>query len=290
MPWLINAEQLDSFRRNQKNLLILDATWHGADSRKAREAFADKHLAGARFFDLNAFHDLSSTLPNMLLLDEKKNSELLGNLGLRADCKIIFYDRSEFHSSCRALWILKMLGHSSQLLYILDGGLSAWEKYGGKLESGESQTAPKPYPVRFHEKYLRTLAQMKIILQDSTEQVLDLRHSVRFVGGAEPRPGLRHGHIPDSFCFPYLAFFDKEGFFQPLNKLRRRLEGLALDLRYPTVPLCGSGMTAAIANFALDILGNENNALYDGSWTEWGSENLYPGELSLDERPVESYL
>jgi len=117
-----------------------------------------------------------------------------------------------------------------------------------------------------------------------------VRHPVRFTGGAEPRFGIRTGHIPDSFGYPYTAFFDRDGFFLPLDKLRRRLAGIAIDLRFPTVTLCGSGITGAIANFVLDVLGNENNALYDGSWTEWGAECLYPGEASIEERPIETYL
>lgn len=289
MPWLINAEQVDSFRKNQKNLVILDATWQGESSDQAKQGFLEKHLPGTRFFDINLFNEPSS-LPNMLIRDEQKAGDLLGALGLRPDCKIIFYDRSEYHSSCRALWMLKALGHPPQLLYILDGGLPAWEKFGGKVESGETPIAAKPYAVKFQERYLRSLQQMKTLLQNNSEQVLDARHPVRYVGGAESRPGLRSGHLPGSFCFPFSAFFDKEGYFLPLDKLRRRLEGIAVDLRHPTVTLCGSGITAAVANFALDILGNENNALYDGSWTEWGAEGLYPGESSLAERPVVKYI
>lgn len=290
MPWLINAEQLDRFRKNQKNLVILDATWYDLDKERARQEFIEKHIASARFLDLNLFSDPASPLPNMLSRDEQKNADLLSALGLRSDCKIILYDRSPFYSSCRALWMLKVLGHPPQLLYILDGGQAAWERFGGKLESGASHTAAKLYPVRYHEKYLRTLEQMKHLVQNHTEQVLDVRHAVRFSGGAEPRPGLRMGHIPGSFCYPFTVFFDKDRYFLPLEKLRRRLEGIAIDLHAPTVTLCGSGMTAAVANFVLDILGNENNALYDGSWTEWGAEGLYAGEVSLAERPLETCL
>lgn len=288
MPWLINAEQVDSFRKNQKNLVVLDATWHGSDSTKAKQEFIEKHLPGARFFDINAFSDTLTSLPNMLQRDEKPSAELLGALGLRPDCKIIFYDRSDLHTSCRALWMMKMLGHPPQLLYILDGGMTAWEKYGGKTENGETHTAPKVYAVKFQDKYLRTLSQMKEVVLSSTEQVLDARHAVRFAGGAEPRAGLRTGHMPGSFCFPFMTVFDKDGYFLPLDKLRRRLEGVAIDLQHPTVSLCGSGITAAVLNFVLDILGNENNSLYDGSWTEWGAASLYPGEVSLSERPVET--
>lgn len=290
MPWLINAQQLDSFRKNQKNLVILDATWYLNEPGKAKQEFLDKHIPGARFFDINAFADTTSALPHLLIRDEKQLAEKLGAFGLRSDCKIIFYDRCETHTSCCALWMLKLFGHSPQLLYILDGGLAAWEKYNNKLESGETSTSHKNYVVKFQERYYRTLGQMKENLQNATEQVIDARHAVRFAGGAEARPDMRVGHMPGSFCFPYHVVFDANGYFLPLEKIRRRLEGIGFNIQHPTITMCGSGMTAAILNFVLDLFGNEHNALYKGSWAEWGANALYPGETSVAERPVESCI
>ena len=62
----------------------------------------------------------------------------------------------------------------------------------------------------------------------------------------------------------------------------------SIDFNSPIITSCGSGTSAPILNFALDLLGNENNALYNGSWAEWGAEKLYAGEKNLDERPVET--
>lgn len=289
MPWLINAAQLDKFRKNQKNIIILDASLHHND-RDAKNEFAEKHIIGAQFFDIAAFHDASSTAPhqNMVLHDEKMLNEKLSALGIRNDYKIILYDNSDLHTACRALWMFKMFGHSSQLLYILDGGLSAWEKYGGKTESNIPSFSAKPYAVNLQKKFLRTLDQMKKNLHHPTEQILDSRNAVRFAGGPEPRPGLRRGHIPGSYPFPFTVLFDKENCFLPLDKIRKRLSDTGINLVSPIITSCGSGTTAPILNFALDLLGIENNAMYNGSWTEWGAEKLYSGEKSLDERPVET--
>ena len=56
----------------------------------------------------------------------------------------------------------------------------------------------------------------------------------------------------------------------------------------PIITSCGSGMTAPILNFVLDLMNHPEQAVYNGSWTEWGAEKLYEGEISLIERPVES--
>lgn len=287
MSWLINAAQLDKFRKNQKNVAILDASWYlPGENRDAKEEFLTGHIAGARFLSLDAFSDPASSLPNMLIRDENLIQEKVGELGITNDHKIIFYDKSPLHTSCRALWMFKVFGHNPHQLYILDGGYAAWERYGGKIESDAPRSTRKSYNVSFEARLVRTLVQMKTNLHHPQEQVVDLRHAVRYAGGKEHRPNLRVGHVPGSFCFPYLAIFEKDGRFKPLEKLRRQLEGVGILMHAPIVTTCGSGVTAAILNFVLDLLNHPGHSLYDGSWSEWGLDTLYPGESSLAERPV----
>ncbi|VVC76778.1 3-mercaptopyruvate sulfurtransferase [Aquicella siphonis] len=292
MVWLINASQLDKFRKSQKNVTILDASWHlPADNRHAREEFLSSHISGARFFDIADFNDQDTSLPNMLTRNESAISEKIGALGITNEHKVIFYDRSSLHTSCRALWMFKTFGHNPGQLYILDGGYAAWEKYGGKIDSGEPRNvSAKPYAVNFEAHNIRSLVQMKNNLHHPSEQVVDVRHPVRYAGGQEIRIGLRSGHIPNSFCFPYFTMFETDGRWKPVEKIRKQLTGVGVDLNYPITTLCGSGITASILNFALDLMNHEQHALYDGSWTEWGWDQLYSGETSLEERPVETSL
>lgn len=288
MTWLISPAQFDKFRKSQKSLIILDASWHlPSAERNAKQEFIDKHITDAHFFDLKLFHDTENAIPNKLIQDEKIISEKLRSLGVRDDYKIIFYDNSELHSSCRALWMMRLFGHNPHQLYILDGGLPAWEKYGGKVTSGETSTSTKSYTATFQTTLLRTLDEMKKNGHTHAEQVVDVRHAMRYAGAPESRPGLRAGHIPDSFSFPYTSFFDKTTqCFLPLEKIRKLLSDMGIDLKSPIITTCGSGMTAPILNFILDLMEHPQHALYDGSWSEWAAETLYPGESSLDERPV----
>lgn len=288
MPWLINAAQLDKFRKNQKNIIILDASLHHGE-RDARQEFIEKHIAGAQFFPIETFHDHSAELTNIPLPDEKIIGEQLGTLGIRNDYKIILYDNSNLHTSCRALWMLKYFGHDPQLLYILDGGFAAWERYGGKIESGEVSFGSKSYAVNFQAELLRNLAEVKANLRCPIEQVLDVRHPVRYAGGPESKPGLRSGHIPGSFNLPFMVVFEKDGTFLALEKMRKKLVDLGINLNIPVVTSCGSGTTAPILNFILDLLSTKN-ALFNGSWSEYGAEKLYPGEKNLDERPIETCI
>lgn len=292
MAWLINAAQVDRFRKNQKNVAIFDASWVTPDDeRDMRQTFDQKHIMGARFFDLNAFSDPHSKLSNMLIRDEKLIAEKLGALGITNEHKIIFYDNSKMHTSCRALWMMKVFGHHTNLLYIVDGGIEAWEKYGGKIETtAPKEASTKTYTVNYQAHLIRTLLQMKENLHHPHEQVIDMRNPVRYAGGPESRPGLRSGHIPGSFCFPFTTMFEADGKWKPVEKIRKQLLGIGVDLASPIVTSCGSGITASILNFVLDLLGYPETALYDGSYSEWGSDQLYEGEASIGERPVVTSL
>ena len=53
--------------------------------------------------------------------------------------------------------------------------------------------------------------------------------------------------------------------------LRAAFEVAGVDVAKPVVTTCGSGVSAAILNLALERLGNRSHALYDGSWAEWGA-------------------
>ena len=290
MPWLINAAQVDKFRKSQKALLILDASWHQPETgREAYAEFTQQHILGAQFFNLAAFQQTITNL-NLLDLDEEAAAKKLGAMGLRNDYKIILYDNSDCHTACWALWILKVFGHNPQQLYILDGGLSAWRQHGGKLETGPSTVGAKSYSVALQSGYLRDLAQMKTNLLDEQAQVLDVRHAVRYAGGGPTQEGMRRGHIPGSFSFPYTTLFDKNNCWKPLEKIRQQFAGISADLNRPVITTCGSGITAPVLNFALDLLGNTQNAVYHGSWQEWGASACYAGEHAVTERPVKTSL
>jgi thiosulfate/3-mercaptopyruvate sulfurtransferase len=62
------------------------------------------------------------------------------------------------------------------------------------------------------------------------------------------------------------------------SRLRDVIEDAGIDLSKPVVTSCGSGITAAVVTLALETLGHSDNRLYDGSWTEWGSQADTPVE------------
>ncbi|MGB3315330.1 MAG: rhodanese-like domain-containing protein, partial [Albidovulum sp.] len=102
-------------------------------------------------------------------------------------------------------------------------------------------------------------------------EILDARSAGRFRGDdPEPRPGLRAGHIPNSKNIPYASLLNGDGTMKDAAGLRAVFAAAGVDLTKPAITSCGSGVTAAIINLALERIGHRNHALYDGSWAEWG--------------------
>jgi len=119
--------------------------------------------------------------------------------------------------------------------------------------------------------FVRSKQQLIGNLDSHAEQLIDARPRPRFEGTvAEPRPGLRGGHIPGSRNVPYAELFDaKTGAMKSLDDLRQIFSGAGVDMTRPIVTTCGSGVSALVLTLALYRLGVRGTALYDGSWSEW---------------------
>ena len=69
-----------------------------------------------------------------------------------------------------------------------------------------------------------------------------------------------------------------DGSLQAPDGVRAVLARAGVNTERPITASCGSGVTACILGLALSRIGNENWAVYDGSWTEWGSRHDLPIE------------
>ncbi len=259
------------------DLRIVDASLHLDTGRDARAEYEAAHIPGAVFLDLDRLVDSEAALPNTLPSAEKFASRMQG-LGLGDGSRVVVYDDSDLHSAARGWFMFKLFG--AHAVAILDGGLKKWRAEGRETSSGVEVLRHRHFTVWAEARLLRDRGQMLTNLKTGAEQVVDARSAARFAGGdPEPRPGVEPGHIPGSRNLPASNLFNSDGTYKNEAGIRAAFATAGIDLSRPVVTTCGSGITAAVLAFALDRLGKDDVALYDGSWAEWGSDPATPKEV-----------
>ncbi len=246
----------------------------------ASELYHTRHIPGAVFFDIDDIADSESPLPHMLPSPEKFSSRMR-RLGLGDGHKIVIYDSTGLNSAARPWWMLRVFGHRD--VAILDGGLPKWLAEERPVTDDVPVPRLRHFTARLNTLLLRDKAQLIDNLRTKREQVLDARARARFEGSAaEPRPGLRAGHIPGSRNLPYDRLIDpRTRTVLPAEQLAALFAEAGLERGKPVVTTCGSGVTACALAFGLHLLGWPDAAVYDGSWAEWG----LPGDTPIETGP-----
>jgi thiosulfate/3-mercaptopyruvate sulfurtransferase len=227
------------------------------------------HIPGAVFFNVDEIADRADSLPHMYP-DAKQFAHDVAELGISSGNTVVAYDAGGWVAAPRAWWMFLSFGHTK--VKVLDGGLQKWLREGRPTHSGKVVSKQGRFEAKLDPDFVRSRQELVGNLTSHAEQLVDARPRPRFEGSvAEPRPGLRSGHIPGSRNVPYGELFDAStGAMRPLEELRKAFTGAGVDLARPIVTTCGSGVSAAVLTLALYRLGVRGTALYDGSWAEWG--------------------
>jgi thiosulfate/3-mercaptopyruvate sulfurtransferase len=256
------------------NLIVLDASLPKAGM--GEDSLSQTLIQGARFMDLKSkWSQKDAPFPNTML-DAKSFERVARDLGINDNSALVFYDQHGIYSSARGWHMFRAMGHDN--VAVLDGGLPSWEKAGFPVMSKTRYTGE---PGDFHANPLRDYfvakERVQACMEDDSKLVLDARARDRFLGlVAEPREGLRSGHIPGSKSLPY-ADLEVEGKMMDPDALKSIFDRHA-DEKQDLIFSCGSGITACVLALGAELAGRSGYSVYDGSWTEWGS---------LPELPIE---
>ena len=185
--------------------------------------------------------------------------------------------------------MLKSMGAKN--VSVLDGGFPIWKKEGRPIEEGPMtgtyQKEKNAFSAKFNKKSFANYRDINRVIAGVGEEdgvlIVDAREMNRFAGKIDEGDGMKAGHIPTSMSLHYKLLLQDDGLhFKQVNELRKVFKEKKIDITQPIISTCGSGVTAAIINFAIACIQYEDYEdelddgfqplrLYDGSWAEYGS-------------------
>lgn len=204
---------------------------------------------------------------------------LLKRVGVSQRQTLVIYDNQGIYAAPRVWWIFKTFGFDK--VYILDGGLPHWLQEGRTVADvyKESTGGAVDEELQLNPTYLKSSDEILSNIQSPSFTVVDARSEDRFMGRvAEPRQGVRSGHIPQSVNLPFPKVLN-EYFYKSPQELDQIFGSLSLEPSRAIAFSCGSGITACILLVAALLAGREQVSLYDGSWAEWGAGEVFPVEV-----------
>jgi thiosulfate/3-mercaptopyruvate sulfurtransferase len=267
--WL--AKHLDA-----PDVRIVDASFYlPAQKREPKAEFAKQHIPDAVFFDIDEIADKSNPLPHMLPSPEQF-AEQAAKLGLGTGNKIVVYDTTPMTGACRVWWMFRVMGYTD--VAILDGGLPKWMAEGRPVTDAATVTREKAFKAKLDSTLVRSIDDVRSLLDTKKEQVVDARAANRFRGEVpEARAHLRIGHMPGAFNLPYTDLIDpKSGTMRSQAELKAAIAKSGIDPSKKVTASCGSGVTACVVALGLYLTGAPDAAIYDGSWTEWAGRTDTP--------------
>ncbi len=283
----VSAADLDRMRaaaaRGEQRVTLVDSRWY-LDGRSGAEAYAQGHLPGAVFVDLDTVLAAppSAAAGRHPLPEPADFARGLEAAGIGDDDTVVVYDDAGGVIAARLVWMLRTLGQPAA---VLDGGLAAWQSAHPEhpLELGSAGAAAeevrrasrtvRPWP----PAALATIDETQAAAADGTALVLDARTADRYRGDLEPVDA-RPGHIPGAHSFSCRDNVAADGTLLAAATLRERLTALGAD-RLPVISYCGSGVTACHTLLVLEQAGLPAGRLFSGSWSQYAADLARPAAV-----------
>jgi thiosulfate/3-mercaptopyruvate sulfurtransferase len=192
-------------------------------------------------------------------LADEALAKQLGNLGIDEQSSLVIYGDADTSWGAEGwlCWLLRELGHGGQI-YLLEGGVQAWQQEHGELTT---LAAPAAAPVRY-----RVAGQQNL---DISTQELAAAKDLQLVDTRSFFEWLR-GSIPGAVRISWTDFYCAEE-QRPLRRdeLILLLQENGIDPQKPVIYYCSGGIRSAFAWTVHELAGLQTARNYEGGMEAW---------------------
>lgn len=279
-------QRLDKFQANDPEYRLLEVNNPTVTADSEYTPYEDGHIPGATFFHWE--EDLSDPVTRDIL-DKEAFEQLNAEAGITEDSTIVLYGGGRVPNwfALFAYWEYKYYGHDD--IRVIDGGKPYWVENKYPLSTDEPTFNSQEYTAGGPYESIRAYKSDVEQAVNSGVPLVDVRSPEEFTGEVIAPEGLqetaqRGGHIPGAANVPTTSVLDDDGTFKNPDELRQLYQDVGIGEDQSVVTYCRVGERSSIEWYALyELLGFEDVANYDGSWTEWGNSIRAPIETGESE-------
>jgi thiosulfate/3-mercaptopyruvate sulfurtransferase len=276
-PALVSTEWVAA-HLDDPRVRVADVRWYLPQAgKRGREEYGKGHIPGAVFVDMDTelAGPRGSGPGRHPLPAPEAFAGAMSRAGVGAETHVVAYDDAGGSIAARLWWLLRHMGHSR--VSVMDGGIARWAAEGRPLTETVPEVPPATFTVTPATGDVVAKDEVRRLSRDPGAVVLDARAAERYEGRVEPVDP-RAGHIPGARSAPFGANLrEEEGArLKPAEALRAQYAALGVTPGRQVVAYCGSGVTACHTLLALHVAGVPGALLYEGSWSDWSSDESLP--------------
>jgi thiosulfate/3-mercaptopyruvate sulfurtransferase len=271
---LIKASNLSALNSYK----IFDCRFDLANPEAGAQQYAEGHIPGAIYVNLDEVMSspITATSGRHPLPSRESFKQFLTDAGVNEGDQLVAYDSSAGLFAARFWWMCRWIGFDQ--VAIIDGGYPEWLKLG-VTPSLEQPIATSTGNIQLKDSLENSLTvnDVEAIVAGKVQgTVIDVRAAERYRGEVEPIDPIA-GHVPGALNIPLSENYAADGLFKSPEALAASYRNTLGDY-VPNEPvfMCGSGVTACLGRFAIELAGLDAVSVYPGSWSEWIRDPMRP--------------
>jgi len=210
--------------------------------------------------------------------------EIFRREGFTGGENIITYEeclKSRFGASCRAYYILNLLGHTN--VQVLHGGWESWIKEGYPV-TDQTETVPAgTFEAKWNDEVFSDKEQVLKAIDDPNTVLLDVRDLDEWVGDSSSPYGKdftpKKGRIPGAVHLYWRDLMTEDGdvtYLKDSEEIVKICEQKGITKDKNILVYCFKGARASNTFIALKRAGFKNVKNYFASWNEWSRDDTLP--------------